>query len=155
MSAVDIQKVDSIVEKYKERPGAIIQVLQEIHSEYNYLPAEAVKTAAMALGVPLSRAFSLATFYRSFSLEPRGRKIVKVCLGTACHIRGGPTVLESFEESLHLKPGGTTEDRAFTLETVRCLGACAMAPLVMVNETYHGQMDPEKVKNLVEDDKDL
>lgn len=151
---MNTQKVGGIVKKYKGRPGAIIQVLQDIHSEYNYLPAEAVKEAAAALDVPLSRAFSIATFYGSFSLEPRGRKIVKVCLGTACHIRGGPAVLESLEEALHIKAGQTTEDGEYSIETVRCLGACAMAPLVMVNEEYHGQVDMEKARAMVGDESD-
>ena len=147
---MDSLKIAEIAEAYKGKPGALIQVFQEIHALENYLPPEAIRLAADKLGIPQSRAFGVATFYHAFSLEPRGKKVVKVCLGTACHIRGGRQVLERFASALGIEAGGTTADGAFTLETVRCLGACAMAPLVHVGGNYHGNVRPEGVRAMIE-----
>jgi NADH-quinone oxidoreductase subunit E len=128
------------------RPRALIQVLQDIQDRFHWLPPETLGQVAAALGVPLAQVYGVATFYRSFSLSPRGRHICTVCLGTACHVRGGGAVLESFERRLGIAAGETSSDGAYTLEKVNCLGACALAPLAVVDGRYHGQMTEAKVE---------
>ncbi|MCX6574173.1 MAG: NAD(P)H-dependent oxidoreductase subunit E [Candidatus Aminicenantes bacterium] len=128
------------------RQRALIQVLQDIQDRFHWLPPEALGHVAEALGVPLAQVYGVATFYRSFSLSPRGRHICTVCLGTACHVRGGGAVLESFERRLGIAAGRTSSDGAYTLEKVNCLGACALAPLAVVDGRYHGQMTEAKVE---------
>jgi len=128
------------------RQRALIQVLQDIQDRFHWLPPETLGQVAEALGVPLARVYGVATFYRSFSLSPRGRHVCTVCLGTACHVRGGGAVLESFERRLGIAAGRTSSDGAYTLEKVNCLGACALAPLAVVDGRYHGQMTEAKVE---------
>jgi NADH-quinone oxidoreductase subunit E len=128
------------------RERALVQVLQDIQDRFHWLPPEALERAAEALGVPLAQVYGVATFYRSFSLSPRGRHICTVCMGTACHVRGGGAVLEAFERRLGLAAGLTSPDGAYTLEKVNCLGACALAPLAVVDGRYHGQMSEDKVE---------
>jgi NADH:ubiquinone oxidoreductase subunit E len=132
--------------KVAGRKRALIQVLQDIQDRFHWLPPEALEHVAGALGVPLVQVYGVATFYRSFSLRPRGRHICTVCLGTACHVRGGEAVLEQFERKLGLAAGETTADGAFTLERVNCLGACALAPLAVVDGRTYGQMTEAKVE---------
>jgi NADH:ubiquinone oxidoreductase subunit E len=128
------------------RQRALIQVLLDIQDRFHWLPPEALEHVADALGVPLVQVYGVATFYRSFSPKPRGRHICTVCLGTACHVRGGEAVLEQFERKLGIAAGGTTPDGAYTLERVNCLGACALAPLAVVDGRYHGQMNEAKAE---------
>ncbi len=142
---VDLSGLPAILARYPRAEPSLIQVLQDIHRLYNYLPAEALAKVSEAVGVPLAKIYSVATFYRAFSLEPQGKTLVKVCTGTACHIRGAPQMLEEIERTLHVKPGETTGDLAFTVKTVNCVGACAMAPVVIVNETYFGAAKPAKL----------
>jgi len=135
-----------------ERNGAgdsLISVLEEVQARYRYLPREAMILAGEWMGVPLSQVYSVATFYHAFSLVPRGKHTVCVCTGTACHVRGAVQVLDRLETSLQVKPGGTTRDRQFTLETVNCLGCCALGPVVVLDGEYEGQMTPKKVGDLV------
>ncbi|MGA1790588.1 MAG: NADH-quinone oxidoreductase subunit NuoE [bacterium] len=129
---------------------ALITILQDVQSEYKYLPKDALREVAAGLNLPLIQVFGVASFFRAFSLTPRGRHCVKVCLGTACHVRGASAVLEELERELGIKNGQTTEDMHFTLETVNCLGACALGPVVVVDETYYGQMNPGKVKKMLD-----
>ncbi|MGZ5423616.1 MAG: NADH-quinone oxidoreductase subunit NuoE [Candidatus Aminicenantales bacterium] len=137
------------------RKRALIQVLQDIQDRYHWLPPEALERVADVLGVPLVQVYGVATFYKSFSLKPRGRHICTVCLGTACHVRGGEAIMEQFERKLGIAAGETTPDGAYTLERVNCLGACALAPLAVVNGRYHGQMTEAKVEAvLAEAEKD-
>jgi len=124
--------------------------LQDIQAEYNYLPKEALMDVSQALGAPLSQVYSIATFFRAFSLEPRGRYLINVCLGTACHVRGAMRILEAIERELDIKAGGTTKDLKFTLETVNCVGCCALGPVVVIDGEYHGQMKTDKAKALLE-----
>jgi len=124
---------------------SLIAVLEEIQSQYRYLPREAMILVSERLGVPLSQTYSVATFYHAFSLKPRGKYLVRVCLGTACHVRGSHRVLEKVSKMLHIKPGETTPDRLFTLETVNCLGACALGPILVIENEYFGQMNPSRV----------
>jgi NADH-quinone oxidoreductase subunit E len=132
--------------KFAGRQRALIQVLQDIQSRFHWLPPEALEHVADALGVPLVQVYGVATFYKAFSLSPRGRHICTVCLGTACHIRGGEAVLGQFERKLGIAAGQTTPDGKYTLERVNCLGACALAPLAVVDGRYYGQMDEAKAE---------
>lgn len=120
--------------------GAMVPLLQDVQAAYNYLPAEAILRVAEHLGVPLSKAYSVATFYKAFSLKPRGKRIIQVCMGTACHVKGATRVLEAFSRELGVAPGGTTADLEFSLEAVRCLGCCSLAPAVTVGDELVGEV---------------
>ena len=142
-------KVKTILNKHDSQRRALIPILQDIQAEYNYLPELALKVVSRSLDLPLIDVVGVATFYRAFSLKPRGKHLVTVCLGTACHVRGGPKILDEFEKKLNIKAGETTEDKAFTLEVVNCLGACALGPITVVDGNYHGQMKTKTVDQLI------
>jgi len=144
------QKTKSILDNYQRDQGMLVSILQDIQAEYNYLPKKVLVEVSQALGAPLSQVYSVATFFKAFSLEPRGRHLINVCLGTACHVRGAVRVLEAIERELAIKAGRTTKDLKFTLETVNCVGACALGPIVIINGEYHGQMKTDKVKALLQ-----
>jgi NADH-quinone oxidoreductase subunit E len=144
------QKVGAILDSYQRDKGMLVSILQDIQAEYNYLPEEVLVEVSQALGAPLSQVYSVATFFKAFSLEPRGRYLINVCLGTACHVRGAVKVLEAIERELDIKAGGTTKDLKFTLETVNCVGCCALGPVVIIDGEYYGQMKTDKVKVLLE-----
>lgn len=146
---IEIQKVKSFLKRYNNEKKALISILQDIQAEYNYLPQEALRFVSESMGIPLIDIIDVATFYRAFSLEPRGNHLVTVCLGTACHVRGGPKILEEFERILSIKAGETTEDGEFTLETVACLGCCAIGPVVVVDGDYHAQTTIRKVNSIL------
>ena len=148
---VDIEKLDSIINKYGGNKSYLLGMFQDIQREYRYLPKEAVKYVCSKLNVPKAKGYELATFYKSISLVPRGKHTIHVCMGTACHLRGSPGVLEAFERELKVSKGGTTEDGLFTLETVNCLGACALAPLVRIDEKDFGKVNQTIVKNIIDD----
>jgi len=143
------ERVESILDNYQRDRGMLVSILQDVQAEYNYLPGEALVEVSQALGAPLSQVYSVATFFKAFSLEPRGRYLINVCLGTACHVRGAVKVLEAIERELDIKTGGTTKDLKFTLERVNCVGCCALGPVVIINGEYHGQMKTDKVKALL------
>ena len=147
---MSLDHVPGIVEKHRGHWGGLIAILQDIQARYGYLPADALRIVADRTGRPLVDVYGVATFYRSFSLKPRGRHLCSVCLGTACHVRGGSVIAEEFGRELGIQPGGTTPDREFTLETVNCVGACAVAPLVIVDEEYFGSSRPSSVKKIIE-----
>ncbi|MBM4398238.1 MAG: NAD(P)H-dependent oxidoreductase subunit E [Deltaproteobacteria bacterium] len=134
----DLAPASEILGRHPADEAALIQVLQDVQRAYNYLPCDVLARVAETLGVPLARVFSVATFYKAFALKPQGRTIVKVCVGTACHIRGAAMLVEEIERVAGVKPGETTADMALTLRTVNCVGACAMAPVVIVGGEYHG-----------------
>lgn len=146
-----MEKVKNILEDYDYDESNIIQILDSTQNEYNYLPREVMEYISENLEVPLSKIYSIATFYSAFSLTPRGEHFVTVCMGTACHVKGAPLILERIEEKLGVKAGKTTEDLQFTLETVNCLGACALAPIVVIDGNYHGKMTPQKVEEILEE----
>jgi NADH-quinone oxidoreductase subunit E len=146
---IDIKKASKIIEKYKGKKSALVAVLQDIQEKYKWLPPDTLKLVSQKLCVPLIDVYSVATFYRAFSLVPRGKHCVTVCMGTACHVRGAPNVLNRFEELLGVKAGGTTLNYSVTLETVNCLGACALAPIVVVDGKYHGQVSGQKAASIV------
>lgn len=145
-----LEKVDEIVDSYDADKESLIQVLQDITSEYNYLPESCLRRISQRLNVPLSEVFEVTTFYKAFSLEPRGKHLIHVCLGTAYHVRGVPQILQRIEKKLNMKSGETSEDLMFTLETVNCLGACALGPVIVIDGQYHGQMTQAKVEELLE-----
>ena len=149
-SEMSLEKVDEIVDSYDADKESLIQILQDITSEYNYLPEPCLRRISQRLDVPLTEVFEVTTFYRAFSLEPRGKHLIHVCLGTACHVRGVPQVLDGIERTLNIKAGQTSNDLMFTLETVNCVGACALGPVVVIDGQYHGQMTQAKVKKLLE-----
>ena len=142
--------VDKILDKYQRSRGLLVSILQDIQAEYNYLPKEALERVSGGIDIPLSQVYSVATFFKAFSLMPRGRHLVNVCLGTACHVRGAVRVLDEIERVLGIKPRETTEDLRYTLETTNCVGACALGPIVVVDDEYAGQMKTDKVKPLLE-----
>ena len=146
---IDCEKVAAIVDKYSRNCDSLISILQDIQSEYHYLPEAALRAVAGHLDLPLIQVYGVATFFKAFSLEPRGERIVSVCLGTACHVRGAPAVVDEVKRHLGIAPGDTTEDMRFSLETVNCLGACALGPIVVVDGKYHGQMRPGKIKKVL------
>jgi NADH:ubiquinone oxidoreductase subunit E len=138
-----------ILDRYADDQSAVLRALQDIQEQYNYLPREALEMTADRLGVPLSQVLRAATFYKQFSLEQRGRYVIKVCMGTACYARGAPRVLQRLEQDLGITAGETTPDGLFTIETVNCLGACALGPLVVVGPQYHGRIRPNRVPRLL------
>lgn len=141
--AIDL---DAILEKYPGQPQYLISLLQDIQAEYHYISPECLRLACDHVGVPLTRAWSVATFYHSFSLEPRGEHEIKVCQGTACHLKNSQRLLETLEKELKLKPGETTQNLRFTLDTVNCTGACALSPVVVVDEDFICQATEEAVR---------
>jgi NADH:ubiquinone oxidoreductase subunit E len=143
-----LSELDNIIEEHINDPGALIPVLQDINQKYNYLPELALKYVSERLGIPLGRVYHVATFYTAFSLTPRGKHLIKVCQGTACHVRGGAQVLNELERKLGIKAGETTPNLKFTLETVNCLGACALGPVVVIDDEYH-PTSPVKVDKLL------
>jgi len=143
------EKVDKILESYDYRHDALIGMLQDVQRLENYLPQETLQYIGKKLEVPLSRVYYIATFYKSFSLKPRGKHIVKVCLGTACHLNGAVQNLEQVERTLKIGEGETTADKLFSLETVNCVGTCALAPVTMVDEDYYGAVTPGKVDKML------
>ena len=143
--------VSEIVNSYGASPDSLISMLQDIQSKYYYLPETALRQVAKSLKLPLVQVFGVATFFKAFSLKPRGKHNVHVCLGTACHVRNAPSVLGEVERQLGVKAGGTTDDMQFTLESVNCVGTCALGPIVMVNGKYYGQMNAGKVKKVLAD----
>ena len=145
----DLSKVAAIVSEYNGNRDSLISILQDIQSEYHYLPEDALRAVASQLDLPLIQVCGVATFFKAFSLKPRGEHMVSVCLGTACHVRGAPAVLDEVERQLGIEAGETTEDMRYSLETVNCLGACALGPIVVVDGKYHGQMSHAKVKKVL------
>lgn len=145
----DLGKLPAILDRYPHRPESLIAVLQDIQKEFRFLPCEALKQTAETLDVPLSKVFSVSTFYNAFSLNPRGERIVRICVGTTCHIRGARMIQDRLEKQLKIKAGETTDDLKFTIEVVNCVGACSMAPVVLVNDKYHGSVKVSQYKKLL------
>ncbi|MBI4863387.1 MAG: NAD(P)H-dependent oxidoreductase subunit E [Candidatus Riflebacteria bacterium] len=149
MKTPDLTKLDTILERHEAAERSLIQVLQDVQKEYRYLPREAFEKVGRHCGVSVARVYSTATFYKAFSLVPQGEKLVRVCAGTACHVRGAGLLLDELERALSLEPGKTSPDGKITLKTVNCVGACAMAPCVMIDGEAHGNVKPGEVVTLV------
>ena len=150
MKAKDKQKVKAILDRYQRDKSLLVSILQDVQAELLYLPEEAIKEVGKGLGVPLTQVYSVATFFKAFSLTPRGRHLVHVCLGTACHVRGATRISETIERELGIKTGETTTDLKYTVDRVNCVGACALGPIVIVDGEYLGDMKTDKVKPLLD-----
>jgi NADH-quinone oxidoreductase subunit E len=146
---MDLAKVDAIIDSYGAEPQSLLAIMQDVQDAENYLPREAVDQIAKRLAVPISRIYSMATVVESFHLEPRGKHICTVCMGTACHVRGAQRLVEQLERDLDVPSGGTTEDMLFTIEEVNCVGACALGPLVIIDGDYHGNMTSGSLTKVV------
>jgi NADH:ubiquinone oxidoreductase subunit E len=148
-TAEKLTQLDAIIARYKGKPGGLIPVLEEAQVCLEYLPVSAQKKIARELNLPLSRVYGVVTFYSFFTMTPRGRHTIRVCLGTACYVRGGNALAKAIEKEIGVEEGGTTPDRKFTYETVRCLGACGLGPVVIVDDHVHGRMKPSKIKDVL------
>ncbi len=145
-----VKKIDSILHKYRHQSSSIIQILQDVQAGHNYLPQEVLRYISKRLKMPLSKIYSVATFFSTFSLNPRGKHLITVCMGTACHVRGAAIILNEFERRLDIKPGKTTNDMNYSLETVNCLGCCAIGPIVVFDGKYMGEFKLKDVSRVLE-----
>jgi NADH-quinone oxidoreductase subunit E len=147
---IDTSKVDEVIDSFRGDLSQLIGILQDIQANFNYLPREALVRVSERLEIPISQVFGVATFFKAFSLKPRGRHQINVCLGTACHVRGGARILGKLERDLKIEAGGTTEDLRFTLESVRCLGCCSLGPVVVIDNDTYGRLNQERVTKLLD-----
>jgi NADH-quinone oxidoreductase subunit E len=147
---MDLKSVDLIVDKYQEKRTALISILHDVQDRYKYLPEEALKMVASRLRMDINQIYGVATFYKSFSLVPQGKHSITLCLGTACHVRGGPKILRELKGLLHVDPGQTTADRHFSLNVVNCLGVCAIGPVMMVDQKFYGEMNSIRARRIIE-----
>lgn len=143
--------LDAVIGFYGGTDEALIPMLQDIQAHYNYLPGAQLQELADRLEIPVTRVYSVATFYKAFSLVPRGKHVFHVCMGTACHVRGAKRIADALERKMGVKAGNTTEDMLFTLETVNCVGSCALGPLVVVGDKYYGKTTSKAMENIVDD----
>ena len=147
---IDFRQLDDIIEnQFGNNKENLIMILQAIQKKYNYIPRPALNYLATKIGVPYSQIYGVATFYATFSLEPRGRNIISICTGTACHVRGAERIREQICDSIDIKDGQTTEDGRFTLETVRCIGCCSLGPVVKINEDMHARLNTDEVEKVL------
>ncbi|OGP74898.1 MAG: NADH dehydrogenase [Deltaproteobacteria bacterium RBG_16_49_23] len=142
--------VDKILNKHQEKRMALISILHDIQDHYNFLPEEALRGVALRLQMDLNEIYGVAVFYKSFSLLPKGKHSITLCLGTACHVRGGPKILRELKKMLNIEPGQTTQDKQFSLNVVNCLGVCAIGPVMMVDRKFYGEMNSIKAKRVIE-----
>jgi len=143
------EKVEEILDRYNRDVSQLISILQDIQEDFRYLPKEALEKVSEALGVPMAQVYAVATFFKAFSLKPKGRHVIQVCMGTACHVRGAPLLLDKFERELGIKSGETSADLAYTLESVNCVGACALGPVVILNGELEGHCSQAKADSII------
>ena len=148
---MEVSKIDSIIRQYGGRESAILAILQDIQAEEKYLPKETLEYVSQRMQIPLGQVFRIATFYNALSLKPRGRHKIDVCLGTACHVRGGERILSKLERDLGVSVGETTKDKRFTLESVHCVGCCSLGPVAVVDGDVYGRLSQDKVPALLKD----
>ena len=146
---VDLSHIDKILIKHPKEQRYTLAILQDIQKEYRYIPREALNKVSDYLSIPLSKLYGMATFYKALSLQPKGENIITVCDGTACHVRASSAILEQIEKYLQIMPGDTTENRKFSLQTVNCLGSCAIAPVMVVNDKYYGKVTPNMIRDIL------
>jgi NADH:ubiquinone oxidoreductase subunit E len=142
---IDLKALDSILEEFKGKKGVVIPILQRVQNTYGYLPKEVLAAISEKTGIPLSQLMGVATFYSQFRLTRQGRNLIRVCDGTACHVRGAPKSVEAIENALKVPAGGTSEDYRYSMEIVYCLGSCSLAPVAVVNDKVYGQIEPRKI----------
>jgi len=150
MDAVNMEKVNQIIDGRIADRGSLIQILLDVQQSYHWIPPAAAALISERIDVPLSQVYRVASFYKSLSLTPRGKHFAKVCMGTACYVRGGKEVMEKASEILGVEAGGTTADMKFTLEKVSCIGCCSLGPMITVDSEYYGKISPEKVVEILE-----
>lgn len=150
MDAVNMEKANQIIDKRNEDKGSLIQILLDIQQNYHWIPPEVAALISERVDIPLSQVYRVASFYKSLSLKPRGKHFAKVCMGTACYVRGGKEVMEKAGELLGVEEGGTTSDMKFTLEKVSCIGCCSLGPMITVDNEYFGKVSPDKVLEILE-----
>lgn len=143
------EKLDQVIAQYKSENGALIAVLQGAQRIYGYLPTHVLKHVSKAMRIPLAKVYGVVTFYAQFRLTPMGRNVISVCLGTACHVRGGAKVLETIEKKLLIKDGETTEDGRYSIEIVNCIGACGLAPVISINGEVHGRLNADQIPGIL------
>ncbi len=148
---METSRIDGIIKQYKGKESALLAILQDVQAEEKYLPREALEYVSQKMEIPLVHIFRLATFYNALSLKPRGRHKIDVCLGTACHVRGGNMILEKVEKGLGISVGETTKDKRFTLESVHCVGCCSLGPVAVIDGDVFGRLSQEKVPNLLKE----
>ncbi len=148
---MEVSKIDNVIEQYGAKESALLAILQDIQTEEKYLPKDALEYVSQKMGIPLVQVFRLATFYNALSLKPRGRHKVDVCLGTACHVRGGDKILDKIERDLGISVGETTKDKRFTLESVHCVGCCSLGPVAVIDGEVFGRMAQDKVPALLKE----
>lgn len=146
-----LEKALEIIRKYKEVKGGLMPVLQQIQNVYGYLPEDVLKIVSDELNIPMSEIYGVATFYSFFSLKPKGKYIIRVCLGTACYVKGSQLIIDKLSELLDVQVNETTKDGKFTLEATRCLGACGLAPVMMINDKVYGRLTPDDVANILKE----
>lgn len=146
---MNLKVVDKIVDRYKRKESALISILQDIQAEYNYLPKEALLHTRKSLNIPLTKIIRVATFYNIFTLKPRGRHLINVCMGTACHVKGSGRILEKLERDVGIRTGETTADLKFSLEIIRCLGCCSLAPVVRIDNDIYGRVKQDRVQEIL------
>lgn len=146
---MDTGKVTEIIERHKSEPRAIIAMLQDIQDEYRFIPRDVLGELSERLGIPKSRTYALATFFKAFTLKPRGEHHICVCVGTACHVQGGQRIVERLERELGIMLGETTEDGKFSLEAVRCVGCCSLAPVVVIGDDLYGKVRQDRLQRLL------
>ena len=142
--------MEKILGEFNKDQKELIHVLHKIQAKHGYIPADMISQVSRHLKISESEIFGVLTFYKAFTLEPRGKHLITICMGTACHVRGAPAILDEFERKLDIKAGETTENKMFTLETVNCVGACALGPIIIADDEYHGQMRTREVDKVIE-----
>jgi NADH:ubiquinone oxidoreductase subunit E len=145
----NLEFIDELLKRYDYERGSLIPMMQDIQSEYEYLPRDVLKDLSKQLKVPISQIYSVATFYSSFSLAPRGQHLITLCMGTVCFLKGADKIAATIQEELQVEPGGTSPDRRFTFQPVNCLGACALAPIMKIDEEYYEKVTPEQVREIL------
>lgn len=146
---IEEKQIDQIINRYDKSEESLLAILQDFQREFHYVPEEGMRRLSEVMEVPESKIYAMGTFYKALSLTPRGKHIVKVCTGTACHLKGAPQILETLERELGVKRNNTTTDGEYTVECVNCVGACAMAPLTIIDEEYHGETRSSKVMDVL------
>ena len=148
---MESSEIDAIIKRYRGKESAILAILQDIQTKEKYLPKDVLEQVSQKMHIPMTQVFRIATFYNALSIKPRGRHKVDVCLGTACHVRGGPKIIDKLKRDLGIGVGETTKDKKFTLETVRCVGCCSLGPVAVIDGTVYGRLTQDKLPSMLKE----